>query len=71
MIGREEEVMVFKPRAVRWKGSVRFGLEDRERDGQQETSSEANGEQKPARKWGTEEGDSASWVVPPSPQTTQ
>lgn len=37
IIGREEEVKVFKPRAVRWERSVQFGLEDRERGGRQET----------------------------------
>lgn len=37
IIGREEKVKVFKPRAIRWETSVRFGLEDREREGQQAT----------------------------------
>lgn len=56
IIGREEDVKVFRPRAIRWERSVQFGLEDRQRDQQQETSSEANGEQKPAGSGGQTEG---------------
>lgn len=56
IIGREEDVKVFRPRAIRWERSVQFGLEDRQRDQQQETSSEANGEQKPAGSGGQTRG---------------
>lgn len=67
IIGREEKVKVFKPRAIRWETSVRFGLEDREREGQQATTENKSQQAVEGRGKGMLP---SGWFCPP-PQTTQ